>query len=92
MFLWKQGVVESGYVNVCFFFFNKCALVNDLLTKNFFLRFYKRRDKFRYLIEKEDFGGNNIIQDLSSSVIEKFNGYETIQKDLKNKEKKIFVQ
>ena len=34
-------------------FFDKCALANELLAKNhFFLKFYERRDKYRYLIKK----------------------------------------
>ena len=34
-------------------FFDKCVLVNEFLTrKNLFLKFYERRDKYRYLIKK----------------------------------------
>lgn len=76
-----------------FGFFNKCALINEFLTKKiFFLRLYERRDKFRYLIKKGAFGDNKTGLDLSSSVIEKFNGYEILKRGLRNKEKKILVQ
>ena len=34
-------------------FFDRCTLANELLAKEiFFLKFYERRDKFRYLIKK----------------------------------------
>ena len=34
-------------------FFDRCALANELLAKkHFFLKFYERRDKYRYLIKK----------------------------------------
>ena len=37
-----------------FGFFNRCFLVNKVLAKhNFFLKFFERRDKFRFLIKKK---------------------------------------
>ena len=36
-----------------FGYFNKCFIVDEVLAKhNFFLKFFKRRDKFRFLIKK----------------------------------------
>ena len=69
-------------------FFDKCVLVNEFLTrKNLFLKFYERKDKYRYLIKKGACGGKNkVTRDLSSSVTEKFNGYEI----RRNKEKEDF--
>ena len=62
-----------------FGFFNRCFLVNELLSKyNYFLKFYERRDKFRFLMNKKLERKNKVTRDFSSSVIEKFNGYEAI--------------
>ena len=37
-----------------FGFFNRCFLANKVLAKhNFFLKFFERRDKFRFLIKKK---------------------------------------
>ena len=73
-------------------FFDKCVLVNEFLTrKNLFLKFYEKRDKYRYLIKKGACSRvNKVTHDLSSSVIEKFNGYEIIKRGLRNKEKEDF--
>ena len=61
------------------------------MTKNnFFLKFYERRDKYRYLIKKGASGENKVTRDLSFSAIEKFNGYEIIKRGLRNKEKEDF--
>ena len=54
------------------------------------MKFYERRDEYRYLIKKEASGENKITRDLSSSVIEKFNGYKIIKRGLRNKEKEDF--
>ena len=38
---------------ILFGYFNKCFIVDEVLAKhNFFLKFFKRRDKFRFLIKK----------------------------------------
>ena len=59
-----------GYVNRCF-------QVNEVLAKyNFFHKFFERRGMFRFLIQKKVQLKNEVTRDLSSSVIEKFNGYE----------------
>ena len=71
-------------------FFKKCHLVNDLLeTKGLFLRVYERCDKFRHLIKKGVRGKNNIICDLSSCVIQRFNGYEILKHQLKDQEEQF---
>ena len=37
-----------------FGFFSRCFLVNEVLSKyNFFLKFFKRRGKYRFLIQKK---------------------------------------
>lgn len=63
-----------------------------MAKKHFFLIFYERRDKYRCVTEKGATGENKITRDLSSSVIEKFNGYELIKRRLRNKEKEDFFQ
>ena len=71
-------------------FFDKCHLVNDLLeTKGLFLRVYERRDKFRYPIKKGVTGKNNVTQNLSSCVIQKFNGHEILKHQLKRQERQF---
>ena len=44
-------------------------------------------NRFRYIIKKGVRGKNNIIRDLSSCVIQKFNGYEIVKHQLKDQEK-----
>ena len=70
-------------------FFKECHIANDFLEmKGLFLSVYERRDKFRYVIKKGTQGKNNIIRDLSSSVVQKFNGYEILKVQLKSEEKR----
>ena len=67
-------------------------MVNELLLKyNYFLKFYERRDKFRFLINKKEERKNKVTGVLSSSVIEKFNGCEIIKHKLGGKEKIDFT-
>ena len=62
--------------------------MNEVLSNhNFFLKFFERRDVFRFIIQKKVRGKNKITRNLSSSVIEKFNGYEMIRRKLERKEK-----
>ena len=46
-------------------------------------------NRFRYIIKKGVRGKNNIIRDLSSCVIQKFNGYEILKHQLKDQEKQF---
>ena len=74
-------------------FFDRCTSANELLAKkDFFLKFDERSNKYRYLIKNGATGENKITRDLSSSVIEKFNGYDLIKRRLRSKEKRIFNQ
>ena len=66
--------------------FEKCHFVNELLEqKHLFLRVYKRRDKFRFLIKKGVVGRNKIVRDLFACVIRKFNVYEISSVKFKHK-------
>ena len=59
-----------------FGFFNRCFLVNELLSNyNYFSKFYERRNKFSPLIKKKVERKNKVIRDLPGSVIETFYGY-----------------
>ena len=63
-------------------FENQCFQINRILIKNsFFLRVYELKDKFRYLI-KQDPQKKNVIRDLSSCIIEKFNSFNIAQLEL----------
>ena len=60
-------------------FENQCFPVNDLLIKYaLFLEIYELKDKFHYLI-KQDSEKKTVMRDLSSCVIEKFNGFNIIR-------------
>ena len=75
-----------------FGFFNRCFLVIELLSKyDYFLKFYERRDKFRFLINKKIERKNKVTRDLSSSAIEKFNGYELIKHELNGKKQNLLL-
>ena len=61
------------------------------MTKHgFFLRFFERRNVYRFLIKANIQGKNEVTRNLSSCVIEKFNGYETIRMEIERKEKLDF--
>ena len=71
-----------------FGFFDRCFKLNKVLAKhNYFLKFFERRDVYRFLVKKKVQGKNEVIRNLSSSVLEKFNGYEMIRNDLSFNEK-----
>ena len=60
-----------------FVFFNRCQVINQVLSEyGFFFRFYERRNKFRYQLRRELKGKNQMKQELSACVIQKFNGYD----------------
>ena len=59
-------------------FENQCLKINQILSKNnLFLRIFELKEKFRCLI-KQDSERKNIIRDLSSCIIEKFNGFNIV--------------
>ena len=72
--------------------FARCMILNEILSKyNFFVKVFKRRDKFRFLIKNKVVGKNKVTRILSSSVIKKFNRYEFIKQKLAHKEKIDFT-
>ena len=73
-----------------FVFFDRCMKLNDVLAEHFgvFLRFYERRNKFRYQLRQKLKTKNEIKIELSACVIQKFNGYDLLRTKLKKDEKK----
>ena len=55
------------------------------------MKFFERRDKFRFLIKKKVECKNKVTRNLSGSIIKKFNGYEIIKHELARKEKIEFT-
>ena len=71
-----------------FGYFDRCFKLNKVLAKhNYFLKFFERRDTYRFLIKKKVQGKNEVTRNLLGSVLEKFNGYEMIRNDLSYQEK-----
>ena len=66
-------------------FENQCLKINQILNKNnLFLRIFELKEKFRCLI-KQDSERKNIIRDLSSCIIEKFNGFNIARIEFERK-------
>ena len=71
-------------------YFDQCHLINEILSEyGFFLRFYERRNKFRYQLKQNLKEKNQMKRELSSCVIQKFNGYGLLRNNLNSSEKKI---
>ena len=74
-----------------FDFFERCYKINQVISKHgFFLKFFERRNTYRFLIKTKAQGKNEITKNLSACVLEKFNEYETIRNSLARKEKVDF--
>ena len=52
----------------------------------FFLRFFERRNLYRFLIKKKVKRKNEVTRKLWACVVKKFHGFETVRKDLERKE------
>ena len=79
----KEIEEEIELDRTIFAYFDRCSKLNKVLAKcNYFLKFFERRDTYRNLIKKKVQGKNEVTRNLSSSVLEKFNGYEMIRNDL----------
>ena len=67
-------------------FFNQSMVANKVLSEfGFFLRFYERRNKFRFQVRQHLNEKNTMKKELSACVISKFNGYEFLRNSLKSK-------
>ena len=72
-----------------FGYFDQFQLINEILSEHaFFLRFYERRNKFRYQLKQNLKEKNKMKRELSSCAIQKFNGYELLRNNLNSFEKK----
>ena len=66
-------------------FENQCLKINQILNKNnLFLLIFELKEKFRCLI-KQDSEKKSIIRDLSSCIIEKFNGLNIVRTEFERK-------
>ena len=54
------------------------------MEENLFLRVYEKRKKFCYLMQKPPAGKNSIIRELSSCVINRYDGYHIVKIRKKN--------
>ena len=66
-------------------FKNQCYSVNKLLNKNgLFLRVYKRKHEFRYLITQNS-EKKTVLRELSSCIVEKFNSFNIVRIEFSKK-------
>ena len=66
-----------------FDYFERCRSVNSILSKyNYFLRFFERRNKFRYQVKQKLKTKNEMHRELSTCAVRKFNGYEFLKNNL----------
>ena len=71
---------------------NICYEINLILSKhNYFLRIFELKDKYRQLSMKEP-KKQNIIRQLSSCLIQKYNGFQVISIEFDRKQKKKLSQ
>ena len=83
---------ETLHDKSLFGLFDRYHIINQVLAKNgFFLKFFERRNVYRFLIKKRVQGKNEVTRNLSTCVLEKFNGYENIRNNLWKKEKIDFT-
>ena len=72
-----------------FGFFDRRSAINEIMAKlGYFLKFYERRNKFRYQLRQKLKSKNEMRAELSACVIQKFNGYDLLRASLKYSEKK----
>lgn len=63
--------------------------MNNVLAEfGYFLRFYERRNKFRYQLRQKLRTKNEMRAELPACGIQKFNGYDLLRPNLKYLEKK----
>ena len=75
-----------------FGYFERCSLINEILSEhNHFLRFYERRNKFRYQLRQELKTKNEMRKELSACTIQKFDVYELLRNHLNNGERQDFI-
>ena len=74
-----------------FHFENQCDVINRILNKdNLFLRIFELKEKFCY-VTKTSSRKKNIVREICSCVIEKFNGFHVVRIDFEQKLRKDFL-
>ena len=77
-------IIEQQY------FFDMCYQINMILAKlGYFVRVYELKKKYRHLTMKKP-DEQKFVRQLSSCLIEKYNGFTVIQIQNEKKERKIF--
>ena len=72
------------------YFFNMCYHITMILAKfGYFLRVYELKKKYRHLFMKKP-DQQKIVKQLSSCLIEKYNGFTVIRIEYEKKERKNF--
>lgn len=65
--------------------------MNQVLAKyEYFIRFFERRNLYRYLLKKKTEGKNEPSRELSTRIMKKFNGYEIIKNSLEKNEQQHY--
>ena len=78
----KEIADEIKLDRILFGYFDRCFKLSKVLAKhNYFLKFFERRDTYRFLIKQKVQRKNEVTRNLLSSVLEKFNGYKMIRND-----------
>ena len=93
-FFIKLKEIESNVMldHTIFGYFDCCHLINSVLSEHgFFLRFYERRNKFRYQLRQKLKSKNEMKRELSACIIQKFNGYDLLRNHLQYSEKKDLI-
>lgn len=79
-------------VHTIFGYFDRCQIIKELLANfGIFLRFYERRNKFRYQLRQKLKSKNEMKTKLYACLIQKFNRYDLLRNELQNCEKKDLV-
>ena len=75
-----------------FGYFDRCRIMNRVLAEfGIFLKFYERRNKFRYQLRQKLLSKNEMKTELSACVIQKFNGYDLLRNNLQHSGKTELV-
>ena len=71
----KEIEEEKKLDRTLFGYFDRCFKLNKVLAKhNYFLKFFERLDTYKFLLKKIVQRKNEVIRNLSISLLEKFNG------------------
>ena len=84
----KEIESETLLDKTLFCFFERSYKINKVIFKHgFFLKFFEKRNIYRFFINKRVQRKNEVTRYLSACVLEKFNGCEIIRKDLSRRKR-----